>query len=138
MNQHPKAKALGLSPLKVSVGSWLTGSNGNLYHLHDGEVPTWKAYVDAVHIEPQIKNEADIMADALNTMNQYGHTPSEMVEIIRELRAFIEGTAMFYIKHELSAIPDDNGCPGILSQVAIVSRDHDEADELLTKTEDFR
>ena len=74
MKQHPKAKAAG-----ITSGEWEYG-NGGIWSENNGEdnSPTEVTY-------PLSKQDGVLMCKAGNTMNAYGHTPSEMVAIIREL-----------------------------------------------------
>ena len=76
MNQHPKAKAAGITPgeWKVDYAQGIVDFEGcpiAYVHCPSSDIPS---------------PYASIMADALNTMNTHGRTPAEMVEIIRELR----------------------------------------------------
>ena len=59
-------------------------------------------------------------------MNQHGQTPSEMVEIIRELR------------EALDCYNAVIGLTGILTNKDAVQEMYDRANKLLTKTEGFR
>ena len=81
MNQHPKAKAAGITP-----GEWRIEMDDNYMRLYTGS-PVLTGDVARGYVG---EGSAKVMADALNTMNAHGHTPSEMVEIIRELRRVLK------------------------------------------------
>ena len=67
--QHPKAAAKGITPGDITthemIAKYYTGSNG-----------AWMTVGDI-----------GVMADALNTCNRTGRTPSELADMVRELRA---------------------------------------------------
>ena len=113
MNPHPKAKAAGITPdiWKVQIEDVSPRCNAEILTVVSDSFDIVSAYTG-------IRNpaDADLIVDAGNTMNTHGHTPSQMVEIIRELR-----TDLYRIMDLSSQRPDI----------------WDIADNLLTKTEDF-
>ena len=114
MNQHPKAKAKGITPGTCNVSKH---STHNKSYLFSDVIGTTAACIS--------NNDAPIMADALNTMNAHGHTPSEMVEIIRELRRVLR------LYNNLS---DDD----IVDVTQGYIDFEDDVLKMLNKTEDFR
>ena len=79
MNQHPKAKAARITPGTCTIAKH---STHNKSYLFSDVIGTTAAYIS--------NDDAPVMADALNTMNTHGHTPSEMVAIIRDLRKHLD------------------------------------------------
>ena len=105
LKQHPKAKAAGITPGEWKESAWLIKCEGKVLF----DVPP--AYTSQEAFEQEANRKLAI--DAGNAMNNHGHTPSEMVEIIRELRA-------------------------TLKEVADCSYTRHIAKSILTKTEDFQ
>ncbi len=115
MNQHPRAKEMGITPGNCTISKH---STHNKSYLFSDVIGTTAAYIS--------NDDAPIMADALNTMNTHGHTPSEMVEIIRELREVLSDIC-------LVGCPDEkDGDFG--SGTSPIQR----GKTALTKTEDFQ
>jgi hypothetical protein len=93
MNQHPRAKEMGITAgkMKFHASKHDDGRNNGsvFYEQREGQ-----AY--CVCKAPQYENKnkwmanAKVMADSLNVMNQTGRTPSELVELVRELRYYVE------------------------------------------------
>ena len=108
MNQHERAKEAGITPGNCTIAKH---STHNKSYLFSDVIGTTAAYIS--------NNDAPIMADALNTMNQHGHTPSEMVEIIRELRHVLET-----VLKDIDDLGWPRGCSDIRNAIA--------------KTEDFQ
>ena len=108
MNQHERAKEAGVTPGKAAAAKY-TKAVGVDPEPKYGQ-PTGYA---------QSKADFNLFADALNTMNQHGHTPSEMVEIIRELRQVLET-----VLKDIDDLGWPRGCSDIRNAIA--------------KTEDFQ
>ena len=75
MNQHQRARELGVLNGTFSV---------------DGDGDLTCPCADTLFGIVTGSAHMHIAADALNAMNTHGHTPSEMVEIIRELREALQ------------------------------------------------
>ena len=71
MNQHPRAKKLG-----VTAGPWTKQKDYSSVYSPNGLL------IEGNYNEPDLQ----LCADAGNVMNQTGRTPSELVELVRELR----------------------------------------------------
>ena len=105
MNQHPKALAMGLPEEHQEL------TEAGLY---------------------QLCNITKLAMQAVNRMNEVGHTPDEMVEIIRELRAIAQQIAGRNFK---SPPGRSNGQPYYQDRLANAEN---LANDIITKTEDFR
>jgi len=79
MNQHPRAKEMGITP-----GEWVAGQLSVHVILPHGDLP-YAEYKEICNMVDHQKS-AYLIADAGNVMNQTGRTPSELVELVRELR----------------------------------------------------
>ena len=119
MNQHPKAKAAGITANLVHVDCNMDISEVNSPFRDVCE------FSCSEFTRGESEAHANIMADALNTMNTHGHTPSEMVEIIRELRRVLR---------RYNNLSDDD----ILDATREYIDFEDDVIEVLNKTEDFR
>lgn len=99
MNQHPKAKAAGLYPEQLFRRKGTNSIGGRepiLVGAYCAGRPETITQMDAA---------LKIAADAHNTMNAYGHTPSEMVAINRELRSTLKEVAdCSYTRHIAKAV----------------------------------
>jgi hypothetical protein len=94
MNQHPRAKEMGITAGEFSAqmngyDETVSIDNGkdvvaDLYYM-DEETHTRHPYSYDGYGESTLPN-AKVMAGSLNVMNQTGRTPSELVELARELR----------------------------------------------------
>jgi hypothetical protein len=75
MNQHPRAKEMGITP-----GPWTKQKDYSSVYSPNGLL-----------IEGNYNgHDLQLCADAGNVMNQTGRTPSELAEIVRELREYVE------------------------------------------------
>ena len=129
--QHPRAKEMG-----ITAGEWLFcpdnhGGHNPAYGLVDESYRPVNAYFRTYDdilrksTDQQAKANAKLCADAGTVCNQTGRTPSELVELVRELR------------HELNHVRNlvvpalQNGAyiPGMATM--------NKAEQLLEKTKDI-
>ena len=119
MNQHPRAKEMG-----ITAGPWTKQKDHSSVYSPNGLL------IEGNYNEPDLQ----LCADAGNVMNQTGRTPSELVELVRELRERLS----FFI----ALVRESQGVSGwhLNGDVAMWGDWQDEVDlssDILEKTEGF-